>query len=65
MQSKITPSGRPRRRADSNARTDLVTLINSAKKSLDVEDEEFSDNNSERRHRRGRRGRRARRHGAT
>ena len=32
--------------ANKNARPDLVTLINSAKKSLDIEDEEFSDNDS-------------------
>jgi cardiolipin synthase len=32
--------------ANTNARTDLVGLINSAQKSLDVEDEEFSDNDS-------------------
>ena len=32
--------------ANSNARPDLVNLINSAQKSLDIEDEEFSDNNS-------------------
>ena len=32
--------------ANSNARPDLVTLINSAQKSLDIEDEEFSDNDS-------------------
>ena len=32
--------------ANSNARPDLVGLINSATKSLDVEDEEFSDNDS-------------------
>jgi cardiolipin synthase A/B len=32
--------------ANSNARPDLVALINSAQKSLDIEDEEFSDNNS-------------------
>jgi phosphatidylserine/phosphatidylglycerophosphate/cardiolipin synthase-like enzyme len=32
--------------ANSNARPDLVNLINSAKKSLDIEDEEFSDNDS-------------------
>jgi cardiolipin synthase len=32
--------------ANSNARPDLVALINSATKSLDIEDEEFSDNNS-------------------
>jgi phosphatidylserine/phosphatidylglycerophosphate/cardiolipin synthase-like enzyme len=44
MQS-ITPSGNLVV-ANANARTDLVALINSAKKSLDIEDEEFSDNNS-------------------
>ena len=43
--TKITPSG-DLVVADSNARTGLVTLINSAKKSLDIEDEEFSDDNS-------------------
>jgi phosphatidylserine/phosphatidylglycerophosphate/cardiolipin synthase-like enzyme len=32
--------------ANSNARPDLVALINSAKKSLDIEDEEFSDDDS-------------------
>ena len=32
--------------ANSNARPDLVSLINSAQKSLDIEDEEFSDNDS-------------------
>jgi phosphatidylserine/phosphatidylglycerophosphate/cardiolipin synthase-like enzyme len=32
--------------ANTNARTDLVSLINSAQKSLDIEDEEFSDNDS-------------------
>jgi phosphatidylserine/phosphatidylglycerophosphate/cardiolipin synthase-like enzyme len=32
--------------ANSNARPDLVALINSAQKSLDIEDEEFSDDNS-------------------
>jgi cardiolipin synthase len=41
----ITPSGNLVV-ANSNARPDLVGLINSAKKSLDIEDEEFSDNNS-------------------
>jgi phosphatidylserine/phosphatidylglycerophosphate/cardiolipin synthase-like enzyme len=32
--------------ANNNARPDLVALINSAQKSLDIEGEEFSDNNS-------------------
>lgn len=32
--------------ANNNARPDLVTLIESATKSLDIEDEEFSDNDS-------------------
>jgi len=44
MQS-ITPTG-DLVVANSNARPDLVTLIGTAKKSLDVEDEEFSDNDS-------------------
>jgi phosphatidylserine/phosphatidylglycerophosphate/cardiolipin synthase-like enzyme len=44
MQS-ITPTG-ALVVANKNARTDLVALINSANKSLDVEDEEFSDNDS-------------------
>ena len=44
MQS-ITPTGNLVV-ANSNARPDLVGLIGSAKKSLDIEDEEFSDNNS-------------------
>jgi phosphatidylserine/phosphatidylglycerophosphate/cardiolipin synthase-like enzyme len=44
MQS-ITPTG-DLVVANNNARTDLVALINSATKSLDVEDEEFSDNDS-------------------
>jgi cardiolipin synthase A/B len=44
MQS-ITPTG-DLVVANTNARPDLVALINSAKKSLDVEDEEFSDNDS-------------------
>ncbi len=43
--TSITPSG-DLVVANSNARPDLVSLINSAKKSLDVEDEEFSDNDS-------------------
>ncbi|MGH7295367.1 MAG: phospholipase D-like domain-containing protein, partial [Polyangiaceae bacterium] len=41
----VTPSG-DLVVANSNARPDLVNLINSAKKSLDIEDEEFSDNDS-------------------
>jgi phosphatidylserine/phosphatidylglycerophosphate/cardiolipin synthase-like enzyme len=44
MQS-ITPTGNLVV-ANSNARPDLVALIGSAKTSLDVEDEEFSDNGS-------------------
>jgi cardiolipin synthase A/B len=44
MQS-ITPSG-DLVVANKNARPDLVSLINSAQKSLDIEDEEFSDNDS-------------------
>ncbi len=43
--TKITPSGNLVV-ADSNARPNLVALIGSAKTSLDIEDEEFSDNNS-------------------
>jgi phosphatidylserine/phosphatidylglycerophosphate/cardiolipin synthase-like enzyme len=43
--TSITPSG-DLVVANANARPDLVNLINSAKKSLDIEDEEFSDNNS-------------------
>ena len=44
MQS-ITPTG-DLVVANSNARPDSVALINSAKKSVDIEDEEFSDNDS-------------------
>jgi phosphatidylserine/phosphatidylglycerophosphate/cardiolipin synthase-like enzyme len=42
-QQSITPTG-ALVVANTNASTDLVALINSAQKSVDIEDEEFSDN---------------------